>query len=515
MTRLAHVAALALALACAGSAFAITPDHESPDLVVIEDVADADMNQQEAARRLLKRWEHDPVRFADEALRLETWDRQAEIMRAVDAHPRVSVRSGHKIGKSTSAAGLALWWVNTRPRATVVMTSASYRQVKGILWKELRRLYHEAAFPIGGKLADDPETGLRFSDGREIVGLSTKEPERIAGYSGANLLFIADEASGIPEPIFEAIEGNRAGGARVVMFSNPTKTSGTFFDSHHTRRRFWLPIHVSSEETPNATGRGKPIPGLATREWLQEKAEEWGVESPLYGVRARGNFPAQGDNVVVALVLVEEARGRWDADEATEDREPLSTDGRLQLGVDVARFGDDESVVQPRRGVKAFRPEVVQGQDTMKIAGLTLRVARDLKRPGEKPLIKVDTIGVGAGVADRLREHDDVEVVDVNVAESGWATDRDGRPKFAKLRDQIWFTARDWLAAGGALPPDPKLEGELVAPSYSFDSSGRIIVESKDAMKKRLGRSPDRADALALAVYEPKPQPERRKFTLI
>jgi len=458
------------------------------------------------AKVTLQRWRADPVLFAREALGIDPWDRQAEILRALVTDPRIAARSGHKIGKSTGAAVAGLWWLVTRTGATVVMTSASYRQVKGILWKELRRLHRTAKFPIGGKLAEDPETGLQFPDGREIVGLSTKEPERIAGYSGRNLLFLADEASGIPEPIFDAIEGNRAGGAQLVMFSNPTKPSGTFFDAFHTKRRLYRTIHVSSEETPNARGIGD-VPGLATAEWIAEKRDEWGVGSSLYQVRVRGEFPEAGDDTVIALSLVDEARRRWDDDDAGDRRdEKLDTRGRLHLGIDVARFGDDDSAIAPRRGRKLFPIDVVHGQNTMEIAGRALKTARELRQHGEeKPLLKVDVIGVGAGVADRLREHDDVEVVDVNVAEKAWATDREGRPKFVNLRSQIWFAVRDFLKEGGGLPPDPKLEGELVAPHYAIDSAGRQVVESKDNMKKRLGRSPDRGDAVGLAVYEPAP----------
>jgi phage terminase large subunit len=486
MTRLALLAALALACA------APTPATAAPDETIVEETSDPPTvaaSRKAAAQQLLARWQNDPVLFAREVLGLETWDRQAEMMRAVAEHPRVAVRSGHKIGKSTSAAGLAFWWVHTRPRATVVMTSASYRQVKGILWKELRRLDREARVPLGGKLAEDPETGLQLADGREVVGLSTKEPERIAGYSGANLLFILDEASGIPEPIFEAIEGNRAGGARLVMFSNATKMSGTFYEAFHGKKEYWRTLHISSEETPNATGRGKPIPGLATAEWIAEKRKEWGEESALYQVRVRGNFPTQGDKAVIALVFVTDAVERWTEDEPGE--------GRLNLGVDVARFGDDESVVMPRRGQRVDPARVFTQLDGPNLAGKVLEVVRELRRTGERPLVKVDVIGVGASCFDVLSRSDEVEAVAVNVSEKATAEG------YHALRDQLWGAMRDFLKNGGAIPDDARLQAELVAPEYAFDAQGRMVVESKEKMKKRLGRSPDRADALALAIHEP------------
>lgn len=440
-------------------------------------------------------WEKDPVLFAWEALGITCWKRQAELLRAVASHRRVAVKSGHKVGKSTTAVILALWRVCTRPRARVIMTSSSGRQVKGILWKELRRVYREARYKIGGKLHKVPDAGLQFEDGREIVGFSTDEPEKMAGFSGPDILFIVDEASGVPEVIFEAIEGNRAGGADVVLFSNPTQTSGTFYDAFHSKRHLWCPLTVSSEETPNVIEGRSVIPGLAAREWIDEKREDWGVESPIYQVRVLGNFPQQGSNAVVGLTLVEVAQKRWDEDDDSE--------GILEFGVDPARFGVDESVVAPKRGKRIFPLRGFLGLDGVQLAGEVLKAVRQLRRPGEPlPRVKIDVIGIGASCADQLRYHRDesgepeLELIEVNSAESATAEG------FHRLRDQLWFGITDFLKEGGELPPDDKLARDLVAPTYSFDAQSRQQVEPKKDTKKRLGRSPDRADAVALAIFQ-------------
>lgn len=499
MIRFALTVALLLAALPASAAFTPPPVLERPHIAVADTCFEPTMaaDRHALAKAALARWQHDPVRFADEVLGVKTWDRQAETMQAIVDHSRVAVRSGHKVGKSTAAAAVSLWWVTTRPRATVVMTSASYRQVKGILWKELKRLHREARIPIGGKLADDPERGLQFADGREIVGLSTKEPERIAGYSGANLLFIPDEASGIDEAIFEAIEGNRAGGAKLLMYSNPTRTSGTFFDAFHSKQAYWKTIHISSEETPNVVAGREIIPGLAGLPWIEEKRSEWSEDSPLYAVRVRGDFPAQATNAIIGLVIVEDARRRYDHEDPT--------DGRLEVGVDVARYGDDESVIQPIRGNRTLEPKILQSMDTVQVAGAVREHALALRKAGEKPRVKVDVIGVGGGVADILRQDKELEVVDVNVSSAPTRVPSKDHPGYALLRDQLWFEARDWLRDGGQLHDDGKLAAELTAPTYTFDMKGRFKVESKDAMKKRLpgNRSPDRADALCLAIHVP------------
>lgn len=489
---LAFVACASPALAFATElAFASLPAADHPDATMSTSA------EREAAKRLIERWGSDPVRFSDEALGQASWSKQAEFMRAVASHDRVAVRSGHKTGKSNSFAKLAYWFVLTQgPDARVIMTSAGNRQVKSILWREIKSMHRHARVPIGGTMHDDPATGLKFADGREIVGFTTKDKEKMAGYSGAKLLFLVDEGSGVPDDIYQAIDGNRAGGAKIAAASNPTQTSGWFYDAFHEKRAFWRGVHLKSTDTPNVTEGRIVIPGLATREWCDEKAAEYGVDSSLYAVRVAGDFPGQGTNAVIGLALVTNATSDWSGTDFA------TAAGRLNLGVDVARYGDDESVIQPRRGQVTREPLVLSKHDTVHVAGATREFALDLRRKGERPLVKVDVIGIGAGVADILRQDPELEVIDVNVASSPTAQPESG-PGYALLRDQLWFATRDWLKAGGKMPSDTRLETELVAPTYSFDPRGRLKVESKDAIRKRLNRSPDRADALALAVYEP------------
>lgn len=466
----------------------------------------------ELRRRKAQRasWVTDPVAFARDALGIEPWDRQADILRAVASNRRVAVRSGHKIGKSTSAIILALWRVVTRPRARVIMTSSSGRQVKSILWKELRRVYNGARFPIGGTLFKVPDAGLQFDDGREIVGFSTNEPEKMAGFSGPDILFIIDEASGVPEDIFEAIEGNRAGGADVVMFSNPTQTSGTFYDAFHGKQDLWRTIALSSEQTPNVQTGRIIVPGLATREWVDEKRVEWGEDSPIYGVRVKGDFPKQGSNAVVALTHLTAAQDRH------ADASPA---GDLEIGVDPSRYGEDEAGIAARRGSYLYPLRCYLGLDGIQLASRVVEMARELMAPGQRRVrVKVDVIGVGASCADQLKHHADlIELVEVNVANRS-----DDPERYHALRDQLWFAVSDWLKDGGTLPADDRLASELVAPLYKFDAQGRYQVESKDDTKKRLKRSPNRADAVCLAVYrgaasrvhdlDDDPEPERRGF---
>ncbi len=446
----------------------------------------------------------DPVAYFRDVLGVIPWTRQEEILRAVATHPRVAVRSGHKIGKSNSAAGLALWWYEAHPRGLVVLTSATDFQVGQILWAELRRLVGGALRPIHGTLNRAHRTGLVADDGRKIIGVATNQTENMGGFSGPETLFIVDEASGVDETIFDAIEGNRAGGARVVMFGNPTQASGTFYDAFHDKADFWHGIHVSSEEAAEYQERVRVVPGLATRAWVEDKRLEWDgpkpgappgqANGPLWDIRVGGDFPGQGENVVIGLQLVEVAAKRGAS---------MLPDGPLELGVDVAWYGDDESVIQPRRGRKALQPTALRSMDPVDVAGKVLEVVRQLRRLGERPRVKVDVIGIGAGVYAILARSNEVYAVAVNVAESATVKPGPDEPGYYRLRDQLWFGLAAWLKAGGGLPADPRLRAELVAPKYRFTPAGDYRVEGKDELKKRLKRSPDRADALCLSVYNP------------
>lgn len=467
-----------------------------------------------SSSRVFEKYRDDPVGFAVDILGITPWERQVEILKSIARHPKVAVRSGHKVGKTNSIAIAALWWYATRSRAFVVLTSSSDTQIEKQLWPEIRRLFLGAKVALGGKLNLSHQTGLRADDGRHVFGISTNKTDNMGGYSGAELLFLADEASGIEDAIFQAIEGNRAGGGRLGMFGNPIRTSGTFFEAFHSKAEFWHRIHVSSAMTPNVLTGEDVIPGLANRAWVEEKRRELGGPgNPEFDVRVAGDFPQQSENAIIGLSDAEGARKRW--------RMPVATDGVLELGVDVARFGDDETVIYARRGNFFYPPKVLHSMDGIDVAGHVLKMVRELRvgtpvvttsrtasgeqqstRSAELPKVKIDvTGGTGGSPFDVLKRHkDEVEAIAVTVSES--ATEE----RFARLRDQLWFAARDFLRQGGAIPDDSALVGELVGPTYKFDIRGRIKVESKDEMKARLEnhRSPDRADALALAIYQPK-----------
>jgi phage terminase large subunit len=474
----------------------------------------------EAARRLIQKWEPNPSLFGAEALGARLWSQQKRILTAL-AKPgaRVAVRSGHKVSKTHTAAVALHWFAQTHRRGRAIFTGPTYGNLVKVLWPEVRRIYRESKFPLGGRLYDDVSKGLQLPGDREVFGLTVKDPEAFAGLSG-DILFVVDEGSGVSEAIFDAIFGNTAGGARVLVIGNPTRVSGTFYDAFHSKRAAWTTIHVDSRTTPNfprgffdtegvslddlarlpPVPESQRIPGLATPEWVVWAAEQWGVGTPQWDVRVCGNFPTQGDDSVIPLAFVEDAKLRF-ARMEEDERKPT---GPLRIGVDVARFGDDETVIRPLRGDVALPATVLHHQDTVQVAGEVLRIAAELREYGEEPpKVKVDATGLGAGVVDQLVRHtSSVRVYAVDAGSSPTMQPEHGAG-YSRLRDQLWFAARLWLRDRGHLPEEPKLEAELVAPCYRFDETGRIKVERKEETKKRLRRSPDRADALNLAIYDP------------
>jgi len=450
---------------------------------------------------LFAEYAHEPVRFALEVLCLRLCRAQRRILTAIARSNRVAIRSGQKTGKSSAFVIAALWWAASRPRGRVIFTAPVNRQVRDVLWKELRRIVYLRR-PDGRTISDVlgvapallPSTGMQWPDGREIVGWAADDPNATQGISGPEMLFLVDEGSGVPDPVFEAFEGNTGGGGRILAASNPIENVGWFYEAFHSHAEFWETLHESSEDSPNISGAEEPIPGLATAEWRDMQREKYGVESAWYQNRVLGNFYGATTNTIVGLAALSDSHKRWTKNAEVARTEPL------EFGVDVARFGDDDTAIAPRRGPRIFPLETVHGYDGNQVAGKILEVVRRLRRdPDERPIVKIDAAGgYGAGPADILRTHhsDEVIVVEVNAA-----CKSDDEEQYANLRAQLHFGVAQYLKDGGELPPDKKLDVELLAPTYSFDARRRFIVEPKDKIKKRIQRSPDRADAVALVVY--------------
>ncbi len=450
--------------------------------------------------RVVLEWFKDPVLFVRQALKAEPEKWQAEFLTAVRDNNRVAVKSGHGVGKSTSLAWLIIWYLLTRYPTVIIATANTEAQLTDVLLREVEKWVRQ--LPEGMKdlialKADRVE--LRDDPKQCYAALRTarrENPEAFQGRHEKNLLLIADEASGIDDVIFEVGKGSMSTpGAKTVMTGNPTRPQGYFYNAFHSNRQFWHCMTVSCSESSQVS-----------KEYIEECREEYGEDSNMFRVRVLGEFPIEGDDILIPLHLVESSINR---------NVEVIPDAEVIWGLDVARFGDDRTALAKRKGNVLLEPiQWWAGKDLMQTVNA---VHFEYKNATLKPdQIFVDAIGIGAGVADRLSELG-LPVTAINVAESPAFGDR-----FMRLRDEMWWNAREWFKRLDVkIPDDKRFVGEITLPTYGFSQGGKIKVESKDEMKKRtakstasLGKSPDLADAFCL-TFSPGVLISRKKKKLV
>ena len=451
--------------------------------------------QQAAARRILLWREKGPAQFAVDTLQLPMkWndaskegilDWQWEASEALVKKKRLSIRSGHRVGKTAFASWTIMWFVTCFFPTKVGVTAPTSVQMSDVLWAELSMWHNrmKRKAPMLGEQfmwrVDRFELIARPRESFAVARTARPErPEALQGLHSKNVLILVDEASGVDERIFEAGRGSLAAeNSYIILTSNPTRLSGYFYETHHKLRSLWHTIHVNGKDVPTQS-----------QQYRDEIYLQYGEDSNYSRVRIDGEFPKEEADVVISLELVLAASQR-----------EVEAFGSKVWGLDVARFGDDRNVLIKRcTNATLGEHQAWRGMDTMQTSGKVY--AEWLNTPPEdRPTtIFVDVIGIGAGVCDRLGELG-LPVVGINVSEAASIDDR----KYERLRDELWFKARRWFERLDCkIVPDETLIAELVVPKYTFNSSGKIKVESKDDIKKRLPRSPDVADALILTFAD-------------
>ena len=434
-------------------------------------------------QQALLRWALDPVLFVKEAFGVtpEVW--QDEALNSIAKNDRVAIRSGHGVGKSAMLAWLILWWLLTRFEGKVICTANTSTQLSDVLWGELDKWYRR--LPAGFRAllelkSERLELKERPKQAFAVARTARKEqPEAFQGYHAPNMLFVVDEASGVDDIIFEVGRGSMSTlGAKQILTGNPTRTNGYFYNAFHSMKGFWRTMCVPCSKSTQCS-----------QAYIEECKEEYGEDSNAFRVRVLGEFPVEGDDVVIPLYLAEAAVGRDVAVIASEE----------VWGLDVARFGDDRTALAKRTSNHLVEPvKSWKSKDLMQVCGL---IQNEYAEAKIKPaMIFVDSIGIGAGVVDRLKETN-LPVRGINVSESAAVGER-----FMRLRDELWWESREWFRKLECrIPDDGKLIAELTLPTYAYTSSGKIKVESKDEIKKRtaktassMGKSPDLADAFCL-----------------
>jgi hypothetical protein len=390
-----------------------------------------------------------------------------------------AIASGHGIGKSAETAWLILWAMSTRPNLNGIITANTTNQLTTKTWRELA-VWHKRAINkhwfkwTATKFfhVAHPETWFTAA-----VPNTEHNSEAFAGQHAEHVLVIYDEASAIPDKIWEVSEGAMTtAGAMWFVFGNPTRNTGRFRECFGRLKHRWITRQIDSRKA-RMTDKAK----------IQQWIEDYGEDSDFVRIRVLGEFPRAADNQFIPSDIVDNARAR------TIGPEIWGAYPRF-LSVDVARFGADQSVILRRQGPKVWMPKTFRELDTMTLAGHVM----DEYRNWHPSVIFVDGVGIGAGVVDRLKQ-ENLPVVDV---QSG-AQARDTR-LYANLRAEMWANMRDWLKGEIDLPDCRGLLDGLMQPEYGFNSRMQIQLESKDDMKARGLSSPDEADALAF-TFAPHP----------
>jgi len=447
-------------------------------------------------------WQDRPDVFMKEVLGFEPWDcpgaaSQLDVCLAIRDNERVSVRSGNGVGKTAIAAQIAMWFLTCFVPSIVVTTAPTSRQVDKQLWGEIRKYYKNSKVPIGGELL---MSELRIDEGWYAIGFATDEPERFQGFHSPHILIICDEASGINDNIFEAIEGlMTSANVRLLLIGNPTNPVSYFGRTHlHPREsKHWVKLHINCYNSPNVRAGKTIVPSLCRYDWPKKRLEAWGKYNPFYQVRVLGNFPEMGEDNLIPYFMVHESLER-----------SIPPAGRKILSVDVARFGNDKSIIARLWGEQFRILKKLYKQDGTTLANA---VVEQIKKPENIDVeeIRIDVIGWGASCFDELkrkkREGNDTEkeilknikIIPVNVSER--CRSSKARKDYYNIRAEAGFTLRGMFEEGMIDIDDEELGVQAANLKYKF-SQGRYVLEEKTDYKKRLsGDSPDELDALLIA----------------
>ena len=435
------------------------------------------MAPQQTLADLLETLHNDPVMFVRTVLGAEPQAWQIDALNNINSNTRVSIRSGHGVGKTACLSWIVLWFLVTRP-CRIVCTANSASQLEQVLWPEIRKWM--------GKMPKGLQNVLEYkSDKITVKGVdssahartsSKDRPEALQGFHHAsNMLFVLDEASGIPDVVYQVAQGALSSrNSKAIMMGNPTRNTGFFADSFGKDAERWHNMTVSCEDAD-----------YVSSEFIEDMARQYGEDSNVYRVRVLGLPPESNDDSLIARHLVDSAVGR--------EVEPMLN--KPIWGLDIAAYGSDRSALAKRQGNVLLEPiKHWRDKDLMETVGIVLtewEATPYMDRPTE---ICCDAIGIGAGVSSRLQELG-LPARSINVAESPALKGR-----YPRLRDELWFRCREWFEARDCALPDDceELIHELTSLRYKILSTGKFKAEGKDEMKKRGLKSPDLADSLVL-----------------
>ena len=416
----------------------------------------------------------DAVEFVRRTLMENPHGKQVEMLRLASRSDArlLSVVGCHGSGKDWATARLALWWVHSRSPAKVVVTGPSLRQVKDVVWREMRAAYGKAQGRLGGRML---KMRYELSADTFAVGFTSDSPHKILGYHSPNLLAVVTEAHAVSDEYINAVR--RLNPSLLVMTGNPFVNDGVFYDSHHGERGLWNTVEIGAGDIPNIQREDELSAGMMTQRDVDDRMADWGEDSASYIGGVLGEFADDPDEAIVPLWAVKAAIGRG-----------LEAEGELVVACDVARKGKAHTVVARRQGGAARIVYRKRGSDTMQTANW-LKNYCDAERAD---ILVVDDVGVGGGVTDRVREKG-LETAQVLEFRGGDPARQKSR--FHDWNAEVWWAMRvRYLEGEMSMGNEPNLIGQLTSRGYELDERGRVKLESKRGMR----HSPDEADALAM-----------------
>lgn len=434
---------------------------------------------------------------------------QADILNSVAQNQMTTVRSGHGVGKSTVEAWTIIWFMMTRPFPKIPCTAPTQHQLFDILWAEISKWLRNNPDLAGELIWTKEKVYMKgYPEEWFAVARTASKPDALQGFHAEDVLYIIDEASGVDDKIFEPVLGSLSTpGSKLLMCGNPTQLKGFFFESHNKNRGNYAAFHIDGRESPRVSP-----------DFIQTIISMYGEDSNVFRVRVSGDFPLEEDDIFIPLPIIDACSKRlYDLPEGKGM--PF-----IILGVDVARFGDDETIIylndRGRCRIACHR----RGQDLMKTTGDIVAtykmILKNIPDYTGKIFINIDDTGLGGGVTDRLKEVKTEQnlrrmvIVPVNAAEKIETDTLAGKKSaewYNNLTTDMWASMRDLFTNKDiVLEDDEETAAQLSGRKYLMASNGKLQLESKKDMKKRGLPSPDRADALALALYLGK----IRKYTM-
>lgn len=439
-----------------------------------------------------------PIEFVEDVLHAIPDKWQRAVLQDVAMKSKISVRSGQGVGKTALESWVCIWFLTCRPYAKVIATAPTMQQLYDVLWAEVAKWLNNSLVKNMLKWTKTKIYMIGDEERWFATAKTATKPENMQGFHEDHMLIIVDEASGVADPIMEAILGTLSGeDNKLLMCGNPNRLEGVFYDSHNADVDKYATHHVSSYDSTRTN-----------KDNIDMLLRKYGRDSDVARVRIYGDFPKGALDSFISMETVDYAM-------KTEFDKNYFNDAKiLNLGVDVARFGDDSTVLSPKIGDYWFDVEKYSKQDTMVTVGRIIQCCKKYMKnyPNiKKCIVKVDDTGVGGGVTDRLKEvireeHLPIKVIPINNGESA---DDD---YYFNLGAELWGSLKVVLEDNMSnvlqgkpplihLPRNDELIKQLSNRKYKITSKGKIQLESKEDMKKRGLGSPDIADAVVLANY--------------